>query len=162
MHERAQTPLIQPDNTMDQIAAHALYGVEWLAGVICWGATADRLSANGCYFGKFSNCGTIIFIGAVAWLALSWLIAMRVLPHLHHKFAHIQTKSVVERYLCLALAGAWALVALIAAATAPMKNRRTTGDAVIGFAWFNLVAHLASFALFTVSGADNDRDTVII
>ncbi len=146
-----------------QLAVHVLYGAEWLAGAICWGATADRLSPGGCYFGKFSNCGAIIFIGAAAWLALTWLIAMRILPNLHHKFAHIQPNHFIERNLCLLLAGAWALVALVAAASALAKTRRITGDVVIGFAWFNLVAHLTSFALFAVAGyTDNDAETEVI
>lgn len=141
---------------------HALYAAEWLAGVICWGATADRLAAGGCYFGKFSNCGAVIFIGAVAWCALSWLIALRLLPVLHHKFAHIHSNHVVERNLCLVLAIAWGLVALITAATAPSTNRRTTGDVVIGFAWFNLVAHIVSFGLLSITGNDYDAESAVI
>lgn len=140
---------------MIDTATFILYGIEWITGVITWGATADKLQTGSCYFIKMSNCGVIIFAGALAWLGLCGVIAARVLPHIQSKYTQITPE--VERNCCFGLSGVWAIVALVASATAPATNRRTSGDVVIGAAWVNLIAHIASGVL--AGFRDHHEDT---
>lgn len=138
------------------LVSYALYGVQWLSGVVAWGSTADRLQAP-CYFGKTANCGVLIFAGAVAWLALCALIAARVLPHVSGKFQ--PPHPAVERNAYYGLTGVWGVVALVASATAPTAPaRRTTGDVAIAAAWINFLAHVASCVLARLGYAADDSE----
>jgi len=133
-----------------EVGICVLYLLEWLCGILVWGTTADRLNKAGCYFGKTSNCGGIIFIGAFTWLSLCFLvITTRILPIFDPKYCD-WFSMYNEKIMTSVMAAGWALVAIIASATAPMKNVMAAGNAVVAFSWINLLLHIASIAVITV------------
>lgn len=124
------------------VAVWVTYVVGWLLGVVVWGGTADKLDAGGqCYFGKSSSCGAIVFFGLVAWLALSFLLLMRIAERFDPKY---ELPLLLELRTFIALSTIWGLVALLSAVANPERHRTSTGIAVVVFSWINLLVHLAA------------------
>eukprot|EP00171_Calliarthron_tuberculosum_P011862 IDg11862t1 len=125
---------------MLDVAVWVLYGVAWFLGVVVWGGTADKLDVGGkCYFGKGSSCGAIVFFGLISWLALSFLLSMRIAERFDSKY---ELPLLLELRSFIVLSSIWGLVALISAITSPDRHRTSTGIAVVAFAWINLLVHL--------------------
>lgn len=124
-----------------EYARYGLYGLEWIMSVIVWGATSDKLlnygsdESRGCYFGRGSNCGAIMFFGIMITLVLTGVIVAHVLGKLPRK---------IEAIIFVCFAALWVLLSLIASASAPSSNKSSAGNAVAVFSWFSIAAALGS------------------
>lgn len=128
-----------------EVAQVILYGAEWFVGTIVWGGTADRLdNAAGCYFGKQSSCTFIILAGVCAWLLLNLLIGARILAKFSPKFEFL---TGFEAHATTLMGFTWTLVALVASVAAPSRGQKSTGNAVIVFAWADAALTFVSAAL---------------